>query len=119
MDGQVEQPTVGMSQLKLAAYIMTGIILLASIAGVGFFITVKALVEIEVKEDFMNQPPMSWANSTSVVDDIETLSDFGYRKIDTVAHANAGDFVQFRFEDLGYEVEVQEFTTELCQDCRN
>ena len=112
----------GESQLKLAAYIMAGMILLASIAGIGFFIAVKAIIEIEkdaFEEDFMNQPPMSWANPTFVVDDIETLSDFGYRKIDTVAHANAGDFVQFRFEDLGYEVEVQEFTTELCQDCRN
>jgi hypothetical protein len=60
-----------------------------------------------------------WPNSTFVVDDIETLSNFGYRKIDTVAHANAGDFIEFRFNDLGYEVEVQEFTTELCDDCRN
>ncbi len=121
MDGQVEQPTVGMSQLKLAAYIMAGIILLASIGGILNYIGrvfVEGIIE-DIEEDFKNQPPMSWANSTSVVDDIETLSDFGYRKIDTVAHANAGDFVQFRFEDLGYEVEVQEFTTELCQDCRN
>ncbi len=121
MDGQVEQPTVGMSQLKLAAYIMAGIILLASIGGILNYIGqvfVEGIIE-DIEEDFKNQPPMSWANSTSVVDDIEILSDFGYRKIDTVAHANAGDFVQFRFEDLGYEVEVQEFTTELCQDCRN
>jgi hypothetical protein len=110
-----------MSQLKLAAYIMAGIILLASIGGILNYIGrvfVEGIIE-DIEEDFKNQPPMSWANSTSVVDDIETLSDFGYRKIDTVAHANAGDFVQFRFEDLGYEVEVQEFTTELCQDCRN
>jgi len=121
VDGQVEQPTVGMSQLKLAAYIMAGIILLASIGGILNYIGrvfVEGIIE-DIEEDFKNQPPMSWANSTSVVDDIEILSDFGYRKIDTVAHANAGDFVQFRFEDLGYEVEVQEFTTELCQDCRN
>jgi len=121
VDGQAEQPIVGMSQLKLAAYIMAGIILLASIGGILNYIGrvfVEGIIE-DIEEDFKNQPPMSWANSTSVVDDIEILSDFGYRKIDTVAHANAGDFVQFRFEDLGYEVEVQEFTTELCQDCRN
>ena len=27
--------------------------------------------------------------------------------------------VAFRLEDLGYEVEIQNFTTELCEDCRN
>ena len=64
-------------------------------------------------------PPPSIPDPSAVVDDIETLADFGYRKIDTVAHANAGDFIQFRFEDLGYEVEVQEFTTEECGYCRN
>ena len=65
-------------------------------------------------------PPPSMPGPSAVVDDIETLADFGYRKIDTVAHATAGDFVQFRFEDLGYEdIEVQEFTTEECGYCRN
>ena len=64
-------------------------------------------------------PPPSMPEASRVVDDIETFADFGYRKIDTVPHANAGDFIQFRLEDLGYEVEIQNFTTELCEDCRN
>ncbi|MDP7112608.1 MAG: M28 family peptidase, partial [Myxococcota bacterium] len=63
--------------------------------------------------------PPSMPDPSAVVDDIEALADFGYRKIDTVAHANAGDFIQFRLEDLGYAVEVQEFTTEECGYCRN
>jgi len=64
-------------------------------------------------------PLPSLPDPSVVVDDIETLADFGYRKIDTVAHANAGDFIQLRLEDLGYEVEVQEFTTNECGYCRN
>ena len=66
-----------------------------------------------------NIPPPSMPDPSSVVDDIEALADFGYRKIDTVAHANAGDFIQQRLEDLGYEVEVQEFSTAECGYCRN
>jgi len=64
-------------------------------------------------------PPPSLPDPSSVVDDIETLADFGYRKIDTVAHANAGDFIELRMTDLGYEVEVQEFTTSECGYRRN
>ena len=80
------------------------------------------LVELEdqlIEDELKEMPPPTWPIPSDVVDDIETLADFGYRKIDTVAHANAGDFIQFRFEDLGYEVEVQNFTTELCEDCQN
>jgi hypothetical protein len=64
-------------------------------------------------------PPPSLPNPSSVVDDIEALADFGYRKIDTVAHANAGDFIELRMTDLGYDVEVQEFATAECGYCRN
>ena len=64
-------------------------------------------------------PPPSLPNPSSVVDDIEAIADFGYRKIDTVAHANAGDFIELRMTDLGYDVEVQEFATAECGYCRN
>tara|TARA_B100000959_G_C14919673_1_gene598916 strand:- start:548 stop:1561 length:1014 start_codon:yes stop_codon:yes gene_type:complete len=57
--------------------------------------------------------------ASSVVDDIEILADFGYRKIDTLAHANAGDFIETRMTELGFEVEIQEFTTSECGYCRN
>ena len=112
-----------MSQLKLASIIIAGIVVLAGLGGVAIYFGIKGLVETSedqaIQDSFENSWPVIWPNSTYVVDDIETLSDFGYRKIDTVAHANAGDFIEFRFNDLGYEVEVQEFTTELCDDCRN
>ena len=72
----------------------------------------------ELPEPEQTTPP-SLPDASAVVDDIETLADFGYRKIDTVAHANAGDFVELRMTDLGYEVEVQEFTTAECGYCRN
>jgi len=110
-----------MSALKLTSIIVGACIILAGLAGALLFIAVKDAVEEigEMQEEFENSPPPSMPSAAAVVDDIEALADFGYRKIDTVAHANAGDFVQLRFEDLGYEVEVQNFTTELCEDCRN
>ena len=122
MEEQSTQQTQGMSQLKLASIIITTIVVLAGLAGGVIYFGVNSLVETfeeEMLDEFANSPPPSFPDATLVVDDIETLADFGYRKIDTVAHANAGDFVQLRFEDLGYEVEVQNFTTELCEDCRN
>jgi len=122
VEEQSTQQTQGMSQLKLASIIITTIVVLAGLAGGVIYFGVNSLVETfeeEMLDEFANSPPPSFPDATLVVDDIETLADFGYRKIDTVAHANAGDFVQLRFEDLGYEVEVQNFTTELCEDCRN
>ena len=121
MEEQDTQPVDGMSALKLTSIIVGACIILAGLAGALLFIAVKDAVEEigEMQEEFENSPPPSMPTAAAVVDDIEALADFGYRKIDTVAHANAGDFVQLRFEDLGYEVEVQNFTTELCEDCRN
>jgi len=121
VEEQDTQPVDGMSALKLTSIIVGACIILAGLAGALLFIAVKdAAEEIgEMQEEFENSPPPSMPSAAAVVDDIEALADFGYRKIDTVAHANAGDLVQLRFEDLGYEVEVQNFTTELCEDCRN
>ena len=122
MEAQSTQQTQGMSQLKLASIIITTIVVLAGLAGVVIYFGVNSLVETfeeEMLDEFANSPPPSFPDATLVVDDIETLADFGYRKIDTISHTNAGDFIQFRFEDLGYEVETQNFTTELCEDCRN
>ena len=109
------------------AIIVGACIILAALTGTIIGTWMKEAIDEKSKDYFENSWPgllpdrqsTYWPNSTYVVDDIETLSDFGYRKIDTVAHANAGDFIEFRFNDLGYEVEVQEFTTELCDDCRN
>ena len=121
MEEQDTQPVDGMPALKITSIIVGACIILAGLAGALLFIAVKDAVEEigEMQEEFENSPPPSMPSAAAVVDDIEALADFGYRKIDTVAHANAGDFVQLRFEDLGYEVEVQNFTTELCEDCRN
>ena len=97
------------------------VILVSATIGAGILFGEWILSEAErgLDDELENNPPITWANASKVVDDIETLADFGYRKIDTTAHANAGDFIQFRFEDLGYDVEIQEFTTQLCEDCRN
>ena len=122
MEDHSAQQKQGMAQLKLASIIITGIVVIAGLAGAVIYFGVKGLVESfeeEMQDGFANSPPPSSPSAAQVVDDIETLANFGYRKIDTVAHANAGDFIQFRFEDLGYEVEIQNFTTELCENCRN
>ena len=122
VEEQPTPPVYGMSAHKIMSIIVGACIILAGLTGAFLYSVVRDAIdsiEEENKEDFENSWPAIWPNSTYVVDDIETLSDFGYRKIDTVAHANAGDFIEFRFNDLGYEVEVQEFSTELCNDCRN
>ena len=113
-----------LTQDKLAVYsvVVAAIVIFASIWGIMSMFLADKLAELEdqlIDDELKEMQPPTWPIPTDVVDDIETLADFGYRKIDTVAHANAGDFIQFRFEDLGYEVEIQNFTTELCEDCRN
>ena len=118
MEEQSAQQTQGMSQLKLASTIITAIVVLAVLLPAAMDTLIDS-VEEELQEEFEDSWPPSAPYAAAVVDDIEALADFGYRKIDTVAHANAGDFIEFRFDDLGYEVEVQNFTTELCDDCRN
>ena len=111
-----------MSARKVTSILITGIVVLAGFLAAVVFLSTNWLDSMEdqlLEEELKEIPPPTWPIPSVVVNDIETLADFGYRKIDTVAHANAGDFIQFRFEDLGYEVEVQNFTTELCEDCRN
>ena len=111
-----------MSARKVTSILITGIVVLAGFLAAVVFLSINWLDSMEdqlLEEELKEIPPPTWPIPSVVVNDIETLADFGYRKIDTVAHANAGDFIQFRFEDLGYEVEVQNFTTELCEDCRN
>ena len=81
------------------------LVLFAAIVGVNSVSSV--LNNSDEFEPLPTGPSPSMPEAARVVDDIETLADFGYRKIDTVAHSNAGDFIQFRFEDLGYEVEIQ------------
>jgi len=122
VEEQDTQPVDGMPALKITSIIVGACIILAGLAGALIYFGLKGFVEDledELQEEFENSPPPSLPSASAVVDDIEALADFGYRKIDTVAHANAGDFVQLRFEDLGYEVEVQNFTTQICEDCRN
>jgi len=117
----MEEQSAQVSAGQVFTIIITGIVVLAGLGGVVIF-SFKGLVESfeeEMQDGFANSSPPSYPITTRVVDDIETLANFGYRKIDTVAHANAGDFIQFRLEDLGYEVEIQNFTTELCENCRN
>jgi len=122
VEEQDTQPVDGMPALKITSIIVGACIILAGLAGALIYFGLKGFVEDledELQEEFENSPPPSLPSASAVADDIEALADFGYRKIDTVAHANAGDFVQLRFEDLGYEVEVQNFTTQICEDCRN
>jgi len=122
VEEQSAQHMQAMSARKVTSILITGIVVLAGFLAAVVFLSINWLDSMEdqlLEEELKEIPPPTWPIPSVVVNDIETLADFGYRKIDTVAHANAGDFIQFRFEDLGYEVEVQNFTTELCEDCRN
>ena len=63
------------------------LVLFAAIAGVNS--VSSALTNSDELEPLPTGPPPSMPEAARVVDDIETLADFGYRKIDTVAHSNA------------------------------
>ena len=70
------------------------LVLFAAIAGVNS--VGSALTNSDELEPLPTGPPPSMPEAARVVDDIETLADFGYRKIDTVAHSNAGELLDAR-----------------------
>ena len=47
------------------------------------------------------------------------MADFGYRQIDSTANINARNWIASELESMGYEVERQPFTSEVCNNCEN
>ena len=73
---------------------------------------------LEAREVQIEEPP-AWPEGSAAYDNMVSLTEFGYRKIDTPANENARNWIANELESMGYEVERQPFTTQLCENCEN
>lgn len=60
-----------------------------------------------------------WPEGSSAYDNLVTMTQFGYRKIDTTANENSRNWIAAQLESYGYQVERQSFTTDECSNCQN
>jgi PAT family beta-lactamase induction signal transducer AmpG len=74
-----------------------------------------ASAEIEV----MQEAPPDWPEGSAAYDNMVTMTQFGYRRIDTQANENARNWIAEELEEMGYEVERQPFATAECNNCEN
>ena len=54
-----------------------------------------------------------WPEGGNAYDNLVTMTQFGYRKIDTTANENSRNWIAAQLESYGYQVERQSFTTSL------
>ena len=66
-----------------------------------------------------SEEPPSWPEGSTAYDHMVQMADFGYRQIDTQANFAARDWIAGELENMGYEVERQQFTTQECDNCEN
>lgn len=62
---------------------------------------------------------VEWPQGSNAYDNLQTITQFGYRKIDTTANENNRDWIAAQLESYGYQVERQSFTTNECDNCQN
>jgi len=74
--------------------------------------------ELEYTEVQIEEPP-AWPEGSSAYDNMVSMTQFGYRRIDTSANENARNWIASELESMGYEVERQPFTTQMCENCEN
>jgi hypothetical protein len=60
-----------------------------------------------------------WPEGSTAYDNLVTMTQFGYRKIDTAANENSRNWIASQLESYGYQVERQSFTTDECDNCQN
>jgi len=60
-----------------------------------------------------------WPEGSTAYDNLVTMTQFGYRKIDTTANENSRNWIAAQLESYGYQVERQSFTTDECDNCQN
>ena len=60
-----------------------------------------------------------WPEGGNAYDNLVTMTQFGYRKIDTTANENSRNWIAAQLESYGYQVERQSFTTDECSNCQN
>ena len=62
---------------------------------------------------------IAWPEGSNAYDNMVSMTQFGYRKIDTSANENNRNWIASELEAMGYEVERQPFTTSECSNCEN
>ena len=65
------------------------------------------------------EPPPDWPEGSAAYDHMVTMTEFGYRRIDTQANFDARNWVASELEAMGHDVERQPFTTQECSNCEN
>ena len=73
------------------------------------------LMPVEVQQE----TPPAWPEGSNAYDNMVSMADFGYRQIDSTANINARNWIASELESMGYEVERQPFTSEVCNNCEN
>lgn len=69
--------------------------------------------------EVQQEAPPAWPDGGAAYDNMVQMTDFGYRKIDTQANVDARNWIASELESMGYTVERQPFTTDVCNDCEN
>jgi Zn-dependent M28 family amino/carboxypeptidase len=78
---------------------------------------IEAQIETQLEANI--EQPTAWPEGSTAYDNMVSLTEFGYRQIDSSANENARNWIASELESMGYEVERQSFTTEVCSNCQN
>ena len=70
-------------------------------------------------EDTVADEAPDWPAGSAAYDNMVSLTQFGYRRIDTSANENARDWLVEQLQEMDYEVDRQPFTTAECSNCEN
>ncbi len=73
---------------------------------------------ISTDYDSVEEPP-AWPEGSNAYDNMVSLTEFGYRKVDTQENQNARDWIASELEEMGYDVERQAFSSVECGNCEN
>ena len=84
-----------------------------------YILLLAALLMSPVASTASAQMPEAWPEGEQAYDEMATLANFGYRRIDTAPNFQARDWIAEELEAMGYEVERQAFTTTECANCEN
>ena len=68
--------------------------------------------------DAMEEPPL-WPEGSNAYDNMVSLTEFGYRKVNSQDNQNARDWIASELEGMGYTVERQPFSSVECTSCEN
>ena len=72
-----------------------------------------------VPVELQQETPPAWPEGSNAYDNMVSMANFGYRQIDSTANINARNWIASELESMGYEVERQPFTSEVCNNCEN